>query len=179
MGAALGWGAFAASSVFIGALLGCFGTWPSKPLGMLLGFGAGALFSAISFDLFNEGFNAGGAGAVTAGLAAGAEIAALEALFDRVVAIANDLGLLAEEFDTVACRQTGNFPQALTHLAVVNTALTTAFPQVRAILDAPVQMQKQLDLLRIGASSVLNDLLMQYAKTTSGRYGRAEDFSKE
>jgi general secretion pathway protein L len=36
----------------------------------------------------------------------------------------------------------------------VNTALTTAFPQVRAILDAPVQMQKQLDLLRIGAGSV-------------------------
>ncbi|MCW2994102.1 MAG: deoC [Conexibacter sp.] len=35
------------------------------------------------------------------------------------------------------------------------------------------------DLLRIGASSVLNDLLLQYAKTETGRYGRAEDFSKE
>jgi deoxyribose-phosphate aldolase len=35
------------------------------------------------------------------------------------------------------------------------------------------------DRLRIGASSVLNDLLMQYAKTESGRYGRSEDFSKE
>ena len=35
------------------------------------------------------------------------------------------------------------------------------------------------DLLRIGASSVLNDLLMQYARTQSGRYGRSEDFSKE
>jgi deoxyribose-phosphate aldolase len=33
--------------------------------------------------------------------------------------------------------------------------------------------------LRIGASSVLNDLLMQYAKTDSGRYGRGEDFSVE
>ncbi len=32
---------------------------------------------------------------------------------------------------------------------------------------------------RIGASSVLNDLLMQYAKTESGRYGRSEDFSRE
>jgi deoxyribose-phosphate aldolase len=32
---------------------------------------------------------------------------------------------------------------------------------------------------RIGASSLLNDLLMQYAKTTDGRYGRSEDFSKE
>src|SRR6516165_7323315 len=33
--------------------------------------------------------------------------------------------------------------------------------------------------IRIGASSVLNDVLMQYAKTESGRYGRSEDFSKE
>jgi deoxyribose-phosphate aldolase len=32
---------------------------------------------------------------------------------------------------------------------------------------------------RIGASSVLNDLLMQYEKAQTGRYGRAEDFSKE
>ena len=45
-----------------------------------------------------------------------------QALFDRVVAIANDLGLLAEEFDTVAGRQTGNFQQALTHIALINTA---------------------------------------------------------
>ena len=43
-------------------------------------------------------------------------------LFDRVVGIANDLGLLAEEFDSIAARQTGNFPQALTHIALVNTA---------------------------------------------------------
>jgi deoxyribose-phosphate aldolase len=35
------------------------------------------------------------------------------------------------------------------------------------------------DRIRIGASSVLNDLLMQYAKTDTGRYGRSEDFSKE
>jgi deoxyribose-phosphate aldolase len=35
------------------------------------------------------------------------------------------------------------------------------------------------DRFRIGASSVLNDLLMQYAKLDSGHYGRAEDFSRE
>lgn len=35
------------------------------------------------------------------------------------------------------------------------------------------------DRLRIGASSVLNDLLMQYARTKTGRYGRPEDFSRE
>ncbi len=43
-------------------------------------------------------------------------------LFDRVVGIANDLGLLAEEFDSSVSRQTGNFPQALTHIALINTA---------------------------------------------------------
>ena len=35
------------------------------------------------------------------------------------------------------------------------------------------------DRFRIGASSLLNDLLMQYAKLDGGHYGRAEDFSKE
>jgi len=45
-----------------------------------------------------------------------------QALFDSVVAVANDLGLLSEEYDTVASRLTGNFPQALTHIALVNTA---------------------------------------------------------
>ena len=50
------------------------------------------------------------------------EIAKAKALFDRVVAIANDLGLLAEEFDPGERRQTGNFPQALTHIALINTA---------------------------------------------------------
>ena len=45
-----------------------------------------------------------------------------QGLLDRVAGIANDLGLLAEEYDSVARRQTGNFPQALTHIALVNTA---------------------------------------------------------
>jgi GH15 family glucan-1,4-alpha-glucosidase len=50
------------------------------------------------------------------------ELDKAQALFDRVVAVANDLGLLAEEFDSAARRQTGNFPQALTHIALINTA---------------------------------------------------------
>ena len=50
------------------------------------------------------------------------EFAKAEALFDRVAAVANDLSLLAEEYDTGAGRQTGNFPQALTHIALINTA---------------------------------------------------------
>ena len=46
-----------------------------------------------------------------------------EALFDRLLAIRNDVGLLAEEYDPVARRQLGNFPQAFSHLALVGTAL--------------------------------------------------------
>lgn len=45
-----------------------------------------------------------------------------EILFGRVLGVANDLGLLAEEYDPIAGRQTGNFPQALTHIALINTA---------------------------------------------------------
>ena len=50
------------------------------------------------------------------------EIGKAQALFERVVAVANDLGLLSEEFDPDAGRQTGNFPQALTHIALINTS---------------------------------------------------------
>lgn len=45
-----------------------------------------------------------------------------EILFARVLGVANDLDLLAEEYDSIAGRQTGNFPQALTHIALINTA---------------------------------------------------------
>jgi GH15 family glucan-1,4-alpha-glucosidase len=43
-------------------------------------------------------------------------------LFERLAGLANDLGLLAEEYDTAAGRLVGNFPQAFTHVALVNTA---------------------------------------------------------
>ena len=43
-------------------------------------------------------------------------------VFERLLAIRNDVGLLAEEYDPVARRQLGNFPQAFSHLALINTA---------------------------------------------------------
>ncbi len=45
-------------------------------------------------------------------------------LFDATIATANDLGLLSEEYDVENRRAMGNFPQALSHIALVNTALT-------------------------------------------------------
>ena len=44
-------------------------------------------------------------------------------LFERLLAVRNDLGLLAEEYDPVAGRQLGNFPQAFSHVGLINTAL--------------------------------------------------------
>jgi GH15 family glucan-1,4-alpha-glucosidase len=47
-----------------------------------------------------------------------------EKLFERLLGLRNDLGLLSEEYDVKAGRLVGNFPQAFTHLALVDAALT-------------------------------------------------------
>jgi GH15 family glucan-1,4-alpha-glucosidase len=44
------------------------------------------------------------------------------ALFERLLSLRNDVGLLSEEYDPDARRLVGNFPQAFTHVALVNTA---------------------------------------------------------
>ncbi|MFD5751619.1 glycoside hydrolase family 15 protein [Streptomyces sp. NPDC127033] len=49
-----------------------------------------------------------------------------EELFERLLALRNDVGLLAEEYDPVARRQLGNYPQAFSHIGLVVTALTLA-----------------------------------------------------
>jgi GH15 family glucan-1,4-alpha-glucosidase len=46
-----------------------------------------------------------------------------EALFDSLLALRNDVGLISEEYDPRARRLVGNFPQAFTHMAIVNTAM--------------------------------------------------------
>ncbi|MBS0644919.1 MAG: glycoside hydrolase family 15 protein [Proteobacteria bacterium] len=46
-----------------------------------------------------------------------------EALFERLLTLRNDVGLLAEEYDPRARRMLGNYPQAFSHVALVNTAL--------------------------------------------------------
>jgi GH15 family glucan-1,4-alpha-glucosidase len=44
------------------------------------------------------------------------------ALFERLLALRNDVGLLAEQYDPHSKRQLGNFPQAFSHLALINSA---------------------------------------------------------
>jgi carbohydrate kinase (thermoresistant glucokinase family) len=46
------------------------------------------------------------------------------ALFERLLSLRNDVGLLAEEYDPKSQRQLGNFPQAFSHLALIGTALS-------------------------------------------------------
>lgn len=66
-----------------------------------------------------------------------------EKLFRRVAALANDVGLFAEEYDTVARRQVGNFPQALTHIALINTAnnLAAARKSAARASDTPAMQR--------------------------------------
>jgi GH15 family glucan-1,4-alpha-glucosidase len=47
-------------------------------------------------------------------------------LFERLLDLRNDVGLLAEEYDPISRRQLGNFPQAFTHLALVRAAMALA-----------------------------------------------------
>jgi GH15 family glucan-1,4-alpha-glucosidase len=51
-------------------------------------------------------------------------------LFDRLLSLRNDVGLLSEEYDVTAGRLVGNFPQAFSHIALVNTAQNIARPSM-------------------------------------------------
>jgi zinc transporter, ZIP family len=72
MGEAIGWGALAASSLVIGALLSFQRSWPPRQVGYVLSFGAGALISSVSFELAAEGAAVAGAGVTGIGLGIGA-----------------------------------------------------------------------------------------------------------
>jgi zinc transporter, ZIP family len=72
MAGALGWGALAASSLVLGALLAFARRWPAQQIGLVLAFGAGALISAVSFELAAEGLKVGSLGATAIGLGVGA-----------------------------------------------------------------------------------------------------------
>jgi GH15 family glucan-1,4-alpha-glucosidase len=52
------------------------------------------------------------------------QLSAARDMFDRLLSLRNDLGLLAEEYDTTTGAQVGNFPQAFSHVPLITTALT-------------------------------------------------------
>ena len=60
------------------------------------------------------------------------------ALFERLLALRNELGLLAEEFDPLQRRQLGNYPQAFTHVALVNTAFNLS----QASHPSPIEQRR-------------------------------------
>jgi GH15 family glucan-1,4-alpha-glucosidase len=65
-----------------------------------------------------------------------------EVLFERLLSIRNDLGLLAEEYDPRHGRQLGNFPQGFSHLALIHTASVLAEPGLRISFEEGMRMQQ-------------------------------------
>jgi GH15 family glucan-1,4-alpha-glucosidase len=59
-------------------------------------------------------------------LARGGDVAEATQAFERMLGYANDMGLFAEEIDPTTGAQLGNFPQAFTHVGLINAALTLA-----------------------------------------------------
>jgi GH15 family glucan-1,4-alpha-glucosidase len=58
-----------------------------------------------------------------------------QALFERLLSLRNDLGLLAEEYDTAAGRLVGNFPQAFSHVGLVNSAFNLSMAEGAPMSD--------------------------------------------
>lgn len=72
MGQAVLWGVVAAAPLLVGAVLAILRKWPRRWLGIVLGFGAGALMASIAFELWEEGLRQGGPIPLVIGVAAGA-----------------------------------------------------------------------------------------------------------
>jgi ZIP family zinc transporter len=99
MGSAIGYGGLAASSLIAGALLALARRWSSHQIGIVLAFGAGALVSAVSFELAEEGIDVGGLGWTAAGIAAGAlTYFVLDGLIERRLSGAAGIGLALGAF---------------------------------------------------------------------------------
>ncbi|HVZ06440.1 glycoside hydrolase family 15 protein [Rhodopila sp.] len=71
-------------------------------------------------------------------------------IFERLLGLCNDVGLLAEEYDPVARRQLGNFPQALSHLALINSAFNLSRHPSPAETRAAAAAPEETDLLEPG-----------------------------
>nr|WP_298726492.1 glycoside hydrolase family 15 protein [uncultured Steroidobacter sp.] len=67
-----------------------------------------------------------------------------QALFERLLGLCNDVGLLSEEYDPVARRMVGNFPQAFSHLSLVATACNLAHANKPAEQRSEVSMRSRI-----------------------------------
>jgi GH15 family glucan-1,4-alpha-glucosidase len=76
-------------------------------------------------------------------LALQGEIAEAHELFNAVLDLSNDLGLLAEEYEPATGAQLGNFPQALTHLALIDAALILDRQTDRPHIDSTKSRRRQ------------------------------------
>lgn len=71
------------------------------------------------------------------------------ALFQRLLTLCNDVGLLAEEYDPASRRMLGNFPQAFSHVGLINTALNLARTPARPQLEQSEQaVADEFDVVR-------------------------------
>jgi GH15 family glucan-1,4-alpha-glucosidase len=64
------------------------------------------------------------------------------AMFERLLSLRNDVGLLAEEYDQRLGRQVGNFPQAFSHVALVDTAFNLGHEETQ---NAPKPAEQRSD----------------------------------
>lgn len=79
------WGAIAASSLIVGALIAIVRTVPKRPLGLIMAFGSGVLISSVAFELVEEAVGIGGQLPMALGLAAGAIVFFVgDGLIDRL-----------------------------------------------------------------------------------------------
>jgi GH15 family glucan-1,4-alpha-glucosidase len=68
-------------------------------------------------------------------LALNGRVEEARALFERLIGLTNDLGLLAEEYDVKRQRQVGNFPQAFSHLTLIGAAAAISAADVKGAAE--------------------------------------------
>src|SRR5919107_2975800 len=68
------WGLLAGSALVLGAAVGCLVAVPRRLIAAVMAFGSGVLISALSFELMDEAYRAGGFAATAAGFLAGAAV---------------------------------------------------------------------------------------------------------
>jgi GH15 family glucan-1,4-alpha-glucosidase len=79
-----------------------------------------------------------------------------EALFERLLGLRNELGLLAEEYDPLTHRHIGNFPQGFSHLTLIQTAdLLATGTAKRSRAWEPARLRSDADTLTSGARSTV------------------------